>query len=110
MIQVKLAWSAFKNMARRAADDPLWALVALIFLPFRAWKPFLMGFVMLLAVLLVVVFGGRTILEVIGLGPGSLLYGLVDPLAWLIAVVLASRHESDESVRHLRTHEELTPV
>ena len=40
MMQVKLAWTAFKNMARRAADDPLWALVALIFLPFRAWKPF----------------------------------------------------------------------
>ena len=100
MIQVKLAWSAFKNMARRAADDPLWALVALIFLPFRAWKPFLMGFVMLLAVLLVVVFGGRTILEVIGLGPGSLLYGLVDPLAWLIAVVLAFRLLTNPLIIH----------
>jgi type IV secretion system protein VirD4 len=123
MMQVKLAWSAFKNMARRAADDPLWALVALIFLPFHAWKPFLMGIVMLLAVLLVVVFGGRTILEVIGLGPGSLLYGLVDPLAWLIAVVLAFRLLTNPLIIHFgdmdgathgtarfATNKEITPL
>ncbi len=39
MSQFKLAGAAFKNMVRSAANDPIWAIVALCMAPFRAFKP-----------------------------------------------------------------------
>lgn len=49
MSQAARAWAAAKNMARRAARDPIWALVALIMAPFHAFKTVL-GSILLLGI------------------------------------------------------------
>ncbi|NRF10342.1 hypothetical protein [Agrobacterium pusense] len=38
MSRLRLARAAFKNMMRAAARDPLWAVLALLAMPFRIWK------------------------------------------------------------------------
>ncbi|OAE41732.1 hypothetical protein A7J57_01310 [Agrobacterium tumefaciens] len=38
MNRLRLTWAAFKNMLRAAARDPLWAVLALIAMPFRIWR------------------------------------------------------------------------
>jgi type IV secretion system protein VirD4 len=35
MNQAVMAWSAFKNMMRKAGRDPVWALVNLVTVPIR---------------------------------------------------------------------------
>lgn len=37
-MQIKLAWSAFKNMLKAAARDPLWAITQILFSPFTGGK------------------------------------------------------------------------
>ena len=49
MTRIRLAWAAFKNMMRAAAQDPIWAFLALIAMPFRIWKP-LLGFLFILII------------------------------------------------------------
>ncbi|NEI67402.1 type IV secretory system conjugative DNA transfer family protein [Rhizobium leguminosarum] len=36
MNQATLAWAAFKNMIRKAASDPVWAVINIVISPFRA--------------------------------------------------------------------------
>ncbi|MGO7675020.1 type IV secretory system conjugative DNA transfer family protein [Rhizobium leguminosarum] len=36
MNQATLAWAAFKNMMRKAASDPVWAVINIVISPFRA--------------------------------------------------------------------------
>jgi len=53
-MQIKLAWSAFKNMLRMAARDPLWAVTRILFSPFTGGKVLLqsVGTVVLAGVIL----------------------------------------------------------
>lgn len=56
MMQAQLAWRAFKNMMRRAASDPLWALIAIIVSPFRAGKYLLSSLLFVAFIMFVLLF------------------------------------------------------
>ncbi|OCP36141.1 type IV secretory system conjugative DNA transfer family protein [Ensifer sp. LC163] len=72
MGRMHLTWIALKNMMRTAARDPVWAIVALIRLPFRALMPALGAFVILSAVVVVVGQGGVFTLKQLGFGQDSI--------------------------------------
>lgn len=67
MSQFKLAGAAFKNMVRSAANDPIWAIVALCIAPFRAFKPVVGSIVLLGLVGMIVAVVGDLILAPFGL-------------------------------------------
>ncbi|MGP4668605.1 hypothetical protein [Agrobacterium pusense] len=74
MNRLRLARAAFKNMMRAAARDPLWAVLALLAMPFRIWKP-LLGFLFILIILTFVIgMGGGHFLKQMGFGHGSPVY------------------------------------
>ncbi|WP_426232569.1 type IV secretory system conjugative DNA transfer family protein [Pararhizobium sp. DWP3-4] len=91
MIQPRLAWAAFKTMTHLALRDPIWAFVGLITLPFRAWKRFLQGVLVLIVVLYCVGMGGRFILNTLGFGTGTIQFIAVDLLTLLILFLFAFR-------------------
>lgn len=72
MSQTTLAWAAFKNMLREAAQNPRWAFISLLAAPFRLAKPLFQGFLVLLLILFVVGLGGQALLREYGFGPGSM--------------------------------------
>ncbi|CDN96453.1 MULTISPECIES: hypothetical protein [Alphaproteobacteria] len=76
MNQATLAWTAFKNMMRQAARDPVWAFVALIISPFRGG----------LYLLKVGFFIGLVALALVGL------LHLAIPQDWIVARWAARRH------------------
>ena len=67
MSQFKLAGTAFRNMLRSAASDPVWAIVALCMAPFRAFKPIVGSIVLLGLVGMIVAVVGDLILAPFGL-------------------------------------------
>lgn len=67
MSQFKLAGTAFRNMLRSAANDPIWAIVALCMAPFRAFKPVVGSIVLLGLVGMIVAVVGDLILAPFGL-------------------------------------------
>lgn len=74
MSRLRLAREAFKNMMRAAARDPLWAVLALLAMPFRIWKQ-LLGFMFILFnVTFVIGMGGGHFLEQTGFERGSLVH------------------------------------
>ncbi len=88
MTRIRLAWAAFKDMLRAAARDPLWAVLALLAMPFRIWKP-LLGFMFILIIVTVVIgMGGRHFLEQTGFGHGSPVYIIPDFLTLLALAVI----------------------
>lgn len=82
MTRIRLAWAAFKNMMRAAAQDPIWAFLALLAMPFRIWKP-LAGFLFILIIVTFVIgMGGRHFLDQMGFGHGSPVYIIPGVLTW----------------------------
>ena len=56
MNQATLAWTAFKNMLRAAARDPVWAISSILMSPFRAGRYLLqVGFFVFLVTLMLAV-------------------------------------------------------
>ncbi|NKW82732.1 type IV secretory system conjugative DNA transfer family protein [Ochrobactrum pecoris] len=100
MRQATLAWTAFQNMMRTAARDPLWALVALICLPFRIWKPLLGLIIILIAVTFTVGLGGRFALGQLGFGPGSIPYITLDLITLLVLAALVFRLITNPLIVH----------
>lgn len=91
MIQPRLAWHAFKNMLRAAARDPVWAIVSLIALPFRAWKPLMFALFIVVVVLYVVGMGGRLALKDLGYGPGTVPFIALDLATVALLALVAFR-------------------
>lgn len=67
MNELRLAWSAFRNMLARAVEDPIWAIVALCLFPFRYFKPFFFGLIAILIIAAIIGFGGGLLLDTFGL-------------------------------------------
>ena len=108
MIQAGLAWTAFKNMMRAAARDPIWAFVNLISMPFRIWKPLLQTILFLFLVLLIVGLGGRTVLREFGYNVGSIPVIAWDFVTLLIMAVIAFRLLTAELILHFGDMEDDT--
>lgn len=108
MNQAVMAWGAFKNMMRKAGRDPVWALVNLVTVPIRIWKPLFQSLCLLALVLLVVGGGGRLISQQMGFGPGSYLYIALDCLTLLILAVLAFRLLTNPMILHFGNLEDDT--
>ncbi len=85
MTRIRLAWAAFKNMMRAAAQDPLWAVLALLAMPFRIWKQFAGFLFILFNVTFVIGMCGRHFLDQMGLGHGSPVY-IIPGVLTLLAV------------------------
>lgn len=100
MIQPRLAWRAFKNMLRAAARDPIWAVLALIALPFRAWKSVLFAIFILAIVLYVVGMGGRFALRNFGYGPGTVPFLALDFLTLATLALFAFRFLTQPLILH----------
>jgi len=83
MNYAKAAWSAFRNMLRAAARNPLWAFLCIILGPFRAFRPLAQTALLLAIVVFVVGIGGQALLREIGYGVGS-----VPVMAWWLVTLL----------------------
>lgn len=73
-----IAWRAFQNMLRAAARDPVWAIVAIAFAPFRATRHLFRTLIVLALVMFVVSLLGLGLLSIFHLqnSPvGSLILG-----------------------------------
>nr|WP_275592589.1 type IV secretory system conjugative DNA transfer family protein [Aquamicrobium sp. NLF2-7] len=87
-------------MLRAAARDPLWAIVALIGLPFRIWQTLLKVLFILIIVLYLIGFGGRFFLEQQGFGPGSIPFITLDLVTLLVLAALAFRFITNPLIIH----------
>lgn len=100
MNRLRLAWAAFKNMLRAAARDPLWAVLALITMPFRIWKP-LLGFMFILFnVTFVIGMGGGHFLKQMGFGHGSPVYVIPGVLTLVALAVITFRFITTTLILH----------
>ncbi|MCF8476330.1 MAG: type IV secretory system conjugative DNA transfer family protein [Pseudolabrys sp.] len=100
MNQATLAWAAFKNMLRAAGRDPVWAISALCFAPFRAIKPVAQGFVFLAIVLVVVGLAGAGLLHLLGLQESGLANGVMGLLLLLVLLTLLFRLVTNPLIIH----------
>ena len=57
MMEFALAWTAFRNMLRAAAADPLWVIIAIIAGPFRFGRHLIQNSLFFILVVTVVDFG-----------------------------------------------------
>jgi type IV secretion system protein VirD4 len=87
MTDFALAWTAFRNMLRTAAADPLWAIIAIIAGPFRIGRYLIQNAVFLILVVMVLGFGLMAIMQAAGIKPGNPL-GIVANLAYIVFLVL----------------------
>lgn len=108
MIHPRLAWLALKNMLRAVARDPIWAVVALITLPFRAWKPLLSMLFILMIVLFGLGMGGRLALKQLGYGAGSILFVVFDMLTLAILALFAFRFLTTPLIVHFGESKDAT--
>jgi type IV secretion system protein VirD4 len=101
MNQATLAWTAFKNMLRAAARDPLWAFLSLIAMPFRVWKPLLQSFFILFIVLFVVgLWADAWSFATSAFGPGSIPVIAWDLVTLLIMAAIAFRFSRNPLIMH----------
>jgi type IV secretion system protein VirD4 len=104
MIHANEIKTAFANMMRLAACDPLWAIVALITFPLRYARSFVMGAVGYLLVVFTVYFGidylGRVIL---GSHRGDVIWHIGDWVVMAFAIVLLIRLLSVPLITHFGT-------
>lgn len=107
MNQARLAWAAFKSMLRSAANDPIWAIVALCMAPFRAFKPVVGSIVLLGLVGMIVAVVGDLILALFGLSKqvARSIIGLV-VIAVLLPPGFPAHHQSHDPPfrQHERRH------
>ena len=100
MNQATLAWTAFKNMLRAAAHDPLWAFLSLLAAPFRIWQTLLRVLFILIVALFVVGFGGRFALQQAGYGPGTIPFIALDLVTLLVLAALTFRLVTNPLIIH----------
>ncbi|MGO7079290.1 type IV secretory system conjugative DNA transfer family protein, partial [Rhizobium johnstonii] len=104
MIHANQIKTAFANMMRMAARDPLWAIVALISFPLRYARSFLKGAVGYVIVIVTVYFGIDYLRRVIlGSSRGDLVWHIGDWVFMLFAVVLLIRFLSEPLITHFAT-------
>ncbi|MGO7837864.1 type IV secretory system conjugative DNA transfer family protein [Rhizobium johnstonii] len=101
MIHANLIKTAFANMMRMAARDPLWAIVALITFPLRYAKSFVMGAAGYLFVVFTVYFGIDYLRRVIlGGHRGDVIWHIGDWVVMAFAIVLLIRLLSTPLITH----------
>ena len=87
-------------MMRAAAQDPIWAFLALIAIPFRIWKQ-LAGFLFILIIVTFVIgMGGRHFLEQTGFGHGSPVYIIPGVLTLLALAAITFRFITAPLILH----------
>ncbi|TCP77425.1 type IV secretion system protein VirD4 [Rhizobium sp. PP-CC-2G-626] len=107
MSQVKFAGAAFRNMLRRAANDPIWAIVAVSMAPVRAFKPVFGSLSLLLIVGIVVAVVGDLLLAPLGL-PKPVAQTAIGLVVAAILLMLAFRLLTNPMIRHFGSMEEDT--
>ncbi|MGO7836221.1 type IV secretory system conjugative DNA transfer family protein [Rhizobium johnstonii] len=101
MIHANQIKTAFANMMRMAARDPLWAIVALITFPLRYTRSFVMGAAGYLFVVFTVYFGIDYLRRVIlGGHRGDVIWHIGDWVVMAFAVVLLIRLLSVPLITH----------
>lgn len=101
MIHANQIKTAFANMTRMAARDPLWAIVALITFPLRYAKSFVMGAFGYLLVVFTVYFGIDYLRRVIlGGHRGDVIWHIGDWVVMAFAIVLLIRLLSTPLITH----------
>ncbi|TAZ65296.1 type IV secretory system conjugative DNA transfer family protein [Rhizobium ruizarguesonis] len=101
MIHANQIKTAFANMTRMAARDPLWAIVALVTFPLRYAKSFVMGAAGYLFVVFTVNFGIDYLTRVIlGSHRGDIIWHVGDWIFMLFAIVLLIRLLSTPLITH----------
>lgn len=100
MKRATLAWAAFKNLLRAAANDPIWAFVSLIALPFRIWQTLLRVLFILIIALFVVGMGGRFALNDLGYGPGTIPFITLDLVTLLVLAAIVFRVITNPLIIH----------
>ncbi|MGO7148650.1 type IV secretory system conjugative DNA transfer family protein, partial [Rhizobium ruizarguesonis] len=104
MINANQIKTAFANLMRMAARDPLWAIVAFISFPLRYAKSFLKGAVGYVIVIVTVYFGIDYLRRVIlGSSRGDVIWHIGDWVFMLFAVVLLIRFLSEPLITHFGT-------
>ncbi|WP_327212514.1 type IV secretory system conjugative DNA transfer family protein (plasmid) [Rhizobium beringeri] len=104
MIHASQIKTAFANMMRMAARDPLWAIVAFISFPLRYARSFLKGAVGYVIVIVTVKFGIDYLLRVIlGSSRGDIVWHIGDWIFMLFAIVLLIRFLSEPLITHFGT-------
>ncbi|NEH61745.1 type IV secretory system conjugative DNA transfer family protein [Rhizobium ruizarguesonis] len=101
MIHASQIKTAFANMTRMAARDPLWAIVAFITFPLRYAKSFVMGAFGYLLVVFTVYFGIDYLRRVIlGGHRGDVIWHIGDWVVMAFAIVLLIRLLSTPLITH----------
>ncbi|NEI59348.1 TraM recognition domain-containing protein [Rhizobium leguminosarum] len=101
MIHANQIKTAFANMMRMAARDPLWAIVALITFPLRYAKSFVMGAAGYLFVVFTVYFGIDYLRRVmLGNHRGDVIWHIGDWVVMAFAIVLLIRLLSVPLITH----------
>ncbi|EAV40646.1 hypothetical protein SIAM614_00352 [Stappia aggregata IAM 12614] len=103
MSQAIRAWAAFKNMARAAARDPVWAVTAIVLAPIRAIKPLFYAVVLLSLVALVVVGGGHYGLGKLGFAAGTIPVLLLDIASVILLLTITFRLITNPMIHHFGT-------
>ncbi len=99
MSQASRAWAAAKNMIRRAARDPIWALVALIMAPFRGFKTVLGSITLLGITGVVIAIIGDLLLAPLEL-PKEVVRAIITVVLIVILIPLAFRLMTDPLIMH----------
>ena len=100
MSQATLAWAAFKNMLRAAARDPLQAFISLIFAPFTAIKPVVIGLALLTAVFFALWVPGIFLLSAIDMANSTPALVVLNLLLILVLAAVAFRLITHPLIEH----------
>ena len=100
MNEIRIVWAAFKNMLHTAANDPVWAITALCFAPFRAFMPLVQALVLLFIVALVLGMGGGLLLSVSDYTDNVIVSSLWFSVVAIVLIVLAFRLLTNPMIQH----------
>lgn len=99
MSRVAQSWKAVKRMLHLAVRDPLWALVALIVLPFRSWKRILGSLVLFLLIWVALLIAGLYFVHLTGI-THRIFGSIIDFVTLVIIVLVVFRLVTTSLIRH----------
>lgn len=100
MSQASLAWIALKNMLRRAARDPLWAFLSVIFAPFRYGVTVFKVTIVYVLVIIFVAFILQYAMQALAIEKGDTLWYVGNLLITVFALVFLFRLITNPLIVH----------
>lgn len=99
MSRVVQSWKAVKRMLHLAVRDPLWALVALLVFPLRAWKKILGSLLLVLLVWVALLIAGLYFVHLTGIRH-RIFGSIIDFVTLVIIVLVVFRLVTTSLIRH----------